>query len=265
MLNKRIEEHLTGTDIWANFMQRGLHFLHLNINSLLPKIDEPRLIANKTNAAAIGISESKLDKSVLDGEVGIDGYEIKRCDRDVACLVFNPRENFSTDIENIFFDVQLQKSKPILVGVVYRPPTTSHFLDKLTLAISKTNNFDNQEVYILGDLNINLNNKNDSSNGIKRYKEFCSLHGLKQIIETPTRTTDRSTSLLDHILTNSFSKISQQGVLDLGLSYHQLIYCTRKTTRTKIHEHTYVKICTLKNYTKQLFLDKLSQANFLPL
>ena len=253
-------------------MQRGLHFLHLNINSLLPKIDELRLIANKTNAAVIGISESKLDKSVLDGEVGIDGCEIKRCDRDrhgggVACyirkdLVFNPRENFSTDIENIFFDIQQPKSKPILVGVVYRPPTTSHFLDKLTLAISKTNNFDNQEVYILGDLNINLNNKNDSSNGIKRYKEFCSLHGLKQIIETPTRTTDRSSSLLDHILTNSFSKISQQGVLDLGLSDHQLIYCTRKTTRTKIHEHTYVKIRTLKNYTKQLFLDKLSQVNF---
>ena len=67
------------------------------------------LQTNKANAAVIGISESKLDnKSVLDGEVGIDGYEIKRCDRDrhdggVACyirkdLVFNPRENFSTDI-----------------------------------------------------------------------------------------------------------------------------------------------------------------------
>ena len=267
-----IEEHLTSTDIRANFMQSGLHFLHLNIHSLLPEIDELRLIANKTNAAVIGIFESTLDKSVLDGEVGIDGYEIKRCDRGrhgggVACyirkdLVFNPRENFSTDIENIFFDIQLPKSKPILVGVVYWPPTTSHFLDKPTLAISKTNNFDNQEVYILGDLNINLNNKNDSSNGIKRYKEFCSLHGLKRIIETPTRTTDRSSSLLDHILTNSFSKISQQGVLDLGLSDHRLIYCTRKTTRTKIHEHTYVNIRTLKNYTKQLFLDKLSQVNF---
>ena len=164
--------------------------------------------------------------------------------------MFNARENFSTDIENMFFDIQLPKSKPILVGVVYRPPTTWLFLDKLTLTISKTNNCDNQEVYILGDLNIHLNNKNDSSNGIKRYKEVCSLHGLKQIIKTPTRTTDRSSSLLDHILTNLFSEISQQGFLDLGLSDHRLIYCTRKTTRTKIHEHTFVKIRTLKNYTK---------------
>ena len=73
----------------------------------------------------IGISETKLDKSVLDGEVNIDGYEIKRSDRNrhgggVACyirkdLVFSPREDFSPDIENVFFDIHLPKSKPILV------------------------------------------------------------------------------------------------------------------------------------------------------
>ena len=68
--------------------------------------------------------------------------------------------------------------------------------------------------------------------------------------------------LIRRILTNSLSRISQQGVLDLGLSDHQLIYCTRKTTRIKIHEHTFIKIRTFKNYTKQVFLDKLSQINF---
>ena len=50
---------------WNIFKHRGLHFLHLNINSLLPKIDELRHIARLTNAAAIGIPESKLDDSVL--------------------------------------------------------------------------------------------------------------------------------------------------------------------------------------------------------
>ena len=239
-------EELNTSDVHTNFDTRGLHFLHLNTNSLLAKTDEFRLIAQKTNAAVIGISETKLDQSVLDGEVNIDGHEMKRSDRDrhgggVACyirkdLVFNPREDFSPDIENAFFDIQLPKSKPILVGVLYRPPTTPGFLDRLTLAISKTTNFDSQEVYILGDLNINLLDKGTmTSNGIKRYKEFCSLHGLKQIIKSPTRITDKSTSLLDHILTNSPQKVSQHGVLGLGLSDHQLIYCTRKTTRIKRH------------------------------
>ena len=268
-----VEEHVTDMDIWANFKKRGLHFLHLNVNGLLSKIEELRLIAQKTNAAVIGISETKIDKSVLDGEVNIAGYEIKRCDRNrhgggVACyirkdLAFNPREDFSPDIENVFLDIQLPKSKPILVGVLYRPPTASGFLDQLTLAISKTVDFDSQEVYILGDLNINLIHKSsDTSNGIKRYKEFCSHHGLKQIINSPTRVTDKSSSLLDHILTNSFPKISQHGVLDLGLSDHQLIYCTRKATRTKIHKHTFIKIRTFKNYAKQLFLDKLNKIKF---
>ena len=76
--------------MWNPFKKRGLHFLHLNIYSLLPKIDELRLIAKNSNAAIIGIAESKLDKTVLDNEVKIDGYELKRSDRNrqgggVAC------------------------------------------------------------------------------------------------------------------------------------------------------------------------------------
>jgi len=59
---------------WEVFKQRGLHFIHLNINSLLPKIDELKLIAKKTNAAIIGITESKLDASVSDEEVKLEGF-----------------------------------------------------------------------------------------------------------------------------------------------------------------------------------------------
>ena len=44
--------------------KKGLHFLHININSLLSKKDEIRCIANKIKAAIIGITESKLDHTV---------------------------------------------------------------------------------------------------------------------------------------------------------------------------------------------------------
>ena len=63
------------------FKQRGLHFIHLNINSLLPKIDELRLIALETKAAIIGISESKIDDTVLDAEIEIEGYALIISDR----------------------------------------------------------------------------------------------------------------------------------------------------------------------------------------
>ena len=46
---------------WNVFKSKGLHMIHLNINSLLPKIDQLRYTANSSNAAVIGLSESKLD------------------------------------------------------------------------------------------------------------------------------------------------------------------------------------------------------------
>ena len=66
---------------WSLFNSRGLHFIHLSVNSLLPKIDELRNIAKFSNAAFIGISESKLDDSVLSSEIHIDNYNTLRCDQ----------------------------------------------------------------------------------------------------------------------------------------------------------------------------------------
>ena len=120
----------------------------MNIDSLLSKIDEPRAIAKNSRASVIGITESKLDKTVLDGEIDIDGHELIRFDWNghgggVACYIrrdasFNIRGNFSNEIENIFFDMLLPKTKPILKGILYRPPDQSKFPDKLSTAISET-------------------------------------------------------------------------------------------------------------------------------
>ena len=63
-------------NIWEPLNKKGLHFLHININSLLPKTDELKCIANKTKVAIIGITESKLDHTVSDLEVNLPGYDI---------------------------------------------------------------------------------------------------------------------------------------------------------------------------------------------
>ena len=177
-------------------------------------------------------------------------------------LCFNVRDDFSPDFENISFDSSKPKkgakSKSILVGILYRPPDSSGFLKKLNVAISKAENFDNQEVFVLGDLNIDLrNSKKSNSNRIKRYKEFCSLHGLVQLIQEPKRITEKSETLLDHIISISAQKVSQHGVLNLGVSDHQLIYCTRKSPEVKSFSHKYDKIRLMKHYRRELFLKKL--------
>ena len=81
-------------DQWAVFKKRGLHFVHININSLLPKIHELRYIAKLSEAAVIGFSESKLDDSVLSFEIQIENYELIRSDKNrhgggVACFIRN--------------------------------------------------------------------------------------------------------------------------------------------------------------------------------
>ena len=55
------------------FKNRGLHFIHLNINCLLSKIDELRGLVKASNAMVVGITESKVDDSINNCETCIEG------------------------------------------------------------------------------------------------------------------------------------------------------------------------------------------------
>ena len=59
---------------WKPFENKGLRFLYLNINSILPKLDELKAMARNTKTAIIGIKESKVDNSISDSEVEIQSY-----------------------------------------------------------------------------------------------------------------------------------------------------------------------------------------------
>ena len=251
---------------WNVFKNRGLHFIHLNINSLLPKIEELRFIAKSTNAAVIGICESKLEASVLEQEINIDNYKILRCDRNrhgegVACYIrsnlsYNILSVFSREIEKIFFEILLPNSKPVIVGTIYCPPSQNNFLELLNSNMNKINSVDN-EIYILGDFNINLflndsyvleknNILNSKSipNDVKSYHEFCTFFGLKQLIKVPTRTTPSSSTIIDHILASYPERVTQYEVIDISLS-DQLIYCTRKISRIKRGSHKQIQFRSL--------------------
>ena len=47
---------------------------------------------------------------------------------------------------------------------------------------------------------------------INEFQEFCQIFSLKQLITCPTRVTCNTSSLIDHILTNSAEKIFQYGL-----------------------------------------------------
>ena len=107
------------------FKNRGLHFIHLNINNILSKIDELREIVIASNAKVVGITESKLDDSINLCEICIEGYNIIRRDRNrkggVQCvkICFNAKNCISNEIVNFFIELRIPKTKPITVGIIY--------------------------------------------------------------------------------------------------------------------------------------------------
>ena len=129
-------------------------------------------------------------------------------------------------------------------------------------------NLKDNEIYLLGNFNINLfqngkyilnGKRSTTSQGsvhtmINRCREFCQVHSLKQLLTCPPRATCNTSTLIDHILTNSTEKIFQSGVIDSGISDHQLIFCTRKVKRIKFHKHSNVLLRSLKHYTVNLFV-----------
>ena len=271
-------------NIWEPLNKKGLDFLHININNLLSKIDELRCIANKAKAAIIGTTESKLDHIVPDHlEVNLPGYDILRCDRNrngggVACYIrkdscFNARTMNCRVIENIIFDVLLPKSKPITLVVFYRPPNQANFMELIVKSFSHLKLKEN-EMYLLGDFNINLlQNGNYILNRkgmaacqgpvhtlINKYQEFCQIFSLKQLITCPIRVTS-NTSLIDHVLANFTEKIFQSGIIDGGMSHHQLIFSTRKVKRAKFNKLNNVFLRSLKHYTVNVFVEELQKVN----
>ncbi len=56
--------------------------------------------------------------------------------------------------------------------------------------------------------------------------------------------------------------ISQSGVVDISLSDHQLIYCTRKKTKIKPGTHKTIKIRSFKNYSAEKLCEMLGQIDF---
>ena len=113
----------------------------------------------------IGISESKLDSTVLDLEIYIENYEILRFDRNrhgggVACYIrseisYKLSYLLPNEIENFTFDILMPHTKPITIGIIYRPPNQSKLLDIFEENLPKLNS-SYRETYFLGDFNINL-------------------------------------------------------------------------------------------------------------
>ena len=217
------------------------------------------------------INESKLDSTVHDDEVYIPGFEIVRKDRKVngrngggVCIYLRTNLNYrirndlnNDHLECLFVEISKPRSTPFLVGTWYRPPNSPpNLFSEFEKVIAKID-AENKELYLLGDINCNLlpeANTYDSS----YLTNIFDIFGLSQLITEPTRVTPVSKTLIDLCITNSLEKVTNSGVIHLGISDHSLVFLTRKT-----HYHRngprVIETRQFKHFNRGKFLSDLNQ------
>ena len=75
----------------------------------------------------------------------------------------------------------------------------------------------------------------------------------------PTRITGNTSTLIDHILTNGQNNISQSGVINIAISDHNMIHCTRRISKDTIQS---IYFCSLRNYPVDVYKQTLERVLF---
>ena len=176
-------------------------------------------------------------------------------------LSFNHRVDLqNTNLEDIWIELLLPKTKPIYVGGCYRAPHNNNLINCLENAFSQIS--PECDKIVLGDFNVCM--LKDNSRFRNRLTQMLNIFNLQQLIDKPTHVTPTSSTLLDHIYANNSNNISQSGVIETGISDHFMIYCTRKVTRSQADKCNSIKIRSMKHYSKELLTEKLQCISWEP-
>ena len=86
--------------------------------------------------------------------------------------------------------------------------------------------------YLLGDFNLNLLNY-ETNCKVKSYYNTAFSHNFIPIINKPTHVTNHNATIIDHILTNSFDRKIDTGILKVDISDHFPIFFISKSINVK--------------------------------
>ena len=126
----------------------------------------------------------------------------------------------STDSESVFTEIDITTHKKLVVAVIYRHPNKPYheFQDHIMQTLNKLNH-ENKDYLICGDFNINLL-KHETKRSIDNYIDTLYSEGCINIIDKPTRITETTATLLDHMYTNLSNNSVNSGILTFDISDH---------------------------------------------
>ena len=214
------------TDLSSVREAKGLKFCHLNIRSIVNKIDQFRMHFEKSGFDIITLSETWLSSDIGNNILQLKDYQLYRADRsfnmendrrvkrggglltyvhrDINFTpIVNQSKNVSTpDCELQRIELSSKVQKNIVVYNIYRPPAgkIESFIEALSLVIEGESDLPRKEYLYLGDFNINYSAK--KSTDTRKLISWQNKLGLSQLIKSHTRRSKKSNSMIDLIMTN---------------------------------------------------------------
>ena len=137
---------------------------------------------------------------------------------------FDPNPD-STDFSGEFQFIKINKCKGFqqtkILANIYRSPSrkAESFNLLLDSILYKLNRHSKKHIVIAGDFNMDLL-KYESTTDYQDLINIMANHGLVQIISRPTRITDTSATLLDHVYTNNLENTLSSNIITIDLSDH---------------------------------------------
>lgn len=256
------------------FIPKGFHIACLNVRHLMPKIDEIELLLTSPETCHIfGLCETFLNQSTTNKELTIPGYNHERRDRSgkkggglIVYIKQNIQYTRRLDIETVGVEciwllVNIVGSKPFLLGFYYRPPNSiSDWFNSFDAELNNADSID-LDMFILGDFNLNFFPDIGFKNN--KWESLLLKYGLTQLVSTPTRVTNKTSSIIDHIYTNSSQNISHYFVSNISISDHYPVCLTikGKLKHPSDKQHTSIKYRCYKKFDEKLFCRDLLCSN----
>ena len=185
----------------------------------------------------------------------------------IPCVIRNYLEFFDSEMESPCIEVDnnvFQTSSSIIIGIVNRMPDSSIdiFNDRMTDITNKVNK-ENKLFYMLGDLNIDLL-KYEEHRLMSSFVDILYSNNVFPLIIKPTRVTQTTATLIDHVLTNNFDIWGKhrQGILCTDMSDHYAVFHVAGNIMSKSKDYlspTAKRDMSHRNVQK--FIDEIQQVD----
>ena len=230
---------------------------------------EIEMLLRENKIDILALNETKISETVCESLIFIEGYKHERYGRnrhggEVLVYIKDTITYYRildsdlepNSLETVSIQIKRKCAKPFVIRTWYRPP--KHKIDDILNIekLYKNDDKSNTEIIIMGDSNSDDLPDKDKSSIVAFYKQYQ----FKQLIRKATRTTNRSSILLNHFETNKYNNTASSDSRTIGFSDHDLIFGMRKISGSMHKEPKMINCRNTKHYTPELFRKALTKS-----